>query len=422
MQASWLTGVLARRLAKSWALPGALLLGVLIALNMSVEPPWELDYPPAASASAAQKLFLIAPFCAALAAIESGRLSRAGIWRMPAARRPVIVALQSGAPALTLGAVGLASAFALASWKMTSLPRPDWRIMGIALLLIVGYVAIGHCLGRLLPAVAAAPLAGIGVFLWMVYPPSLEPLWVRHLTGAYQCCLIETQPDPGALMAPILVIAGAAFLGVSLLVRRPGAMARVGVGSLVAVSAFGLAVLLVRDLGWAAVQPREAELVCQPGAPEVCAWPERRTRLSAARPTVENVVRTLAGYRVDPPERVSEDVEDAAAWHVSLGPSGSPDFIASDLVASAIASAGECSTSVPEPGQVPGSAAAGALGALLSREVGVEAALVAQMHSSNDLQVARSIAGRTAEERRAWVARAMDLSKRCWIDPASLTS
>ena len=127
------------------------------------------------------------------------------------------IATASLAPVVLLGFLALAAALAVARLHMESAPGwPDARILASAGVVLCAHVLAGYAIGMWLPAVAAVPVVLVGDYLWNVYPPALEPLWLRHLVlPASGCCMNTSAVAPAGITAPTLMAVGLAALAVA---------------------------------------------------------------------------------------------------------------------------------------------------------------------------------------------------------------
>ncbi|WP_103500329.1 hypothetical protein [Streptomyces sp. SM14] len=306
------------------------LLGLVLLYVLAEEAGGGPDgYWTAATAKAASALMFIAPVVAACAAWEAGRLRRAGVGGGAPVRGGVRIAAASLTPVLLLGLLALAVALAGVRAQMGAAPGwPDPPILGAAVATLGGYLLVGYALGLWLPPAASLPVALVGGYLWQVYPPALEPLWLRHLTQpARGCCVSVDTVATGGVAGPVLtaVALAAVALAATTVSRHaprrgspaPAGLALVVVPALLVAAAAGAgAVRAVSDLGPDAVVARPpAEMVCTDAAAvRVCVWPEHEARLEETAQVVREAVTGLTLVGVTPPDLVTEH----------LGPSGEP--------------------------------------------------------------------------------------------------
>ena len=302
------------------------LLLVIVALYVSSDyVAGDLDgYWTAAIAKAASALIFIAPVTAACAAWEAGRLRRAKIGAGTPTRNGWQIAAATLAPVILLGFLALAAALAVAGLQMDSPPgSPDVRIIASAGVIVYAHAVVGYAVGMWLPAVAAVPVVLVGDYLWNVYPPAMEPLWLRHLTRpASGCCMNTFAADPGGIGAPALLALGLAALAIAaaaasghtprlgnLLRFVPYVGAALAATAAVATTAGGVS--LVDKLGPDAIQARPvSEQVCADSqGTRVCVWPEHAPRLTETARTVRTAVEGLRLVGVTSPDVIAESVQ-----------------------------------------------------------------------------------------------------------------
>ncbi|KMS71425.1 hypothetical protein ACM01_27095 [Streptomyces viridochromogenes] len=310
----------------------------------------DLDgYWTAATAKAVSALIFIAPVTAACAAWEAGRLRRAKVGDGTPTRNGWQIAAASLAPVMLLGFLALAAALAVVRLQMESAPGwPDVRIIAAACVILCAHVALGYAVGMWLPAVAAVPVVLVGDYLWNVYPPALEPLWLRHLTQpAFGCCSNASAVYPGAVTAPALVAVGLAALAVAAaaVCRRtprrgslPGSVPYWGAALAVVAATVttSAGVRLVDGLGPDAIEARPvSDLVCaDPRGTRVCVWPEHASRLTETARTVSTAVERLRRVGVSPPEVVTESGQRPGTGQWTVTVRQDPAFTDQDLVTS----------------------------------------------------------------------------------------
>ncbi|MFJ8599137.1 hypothetical protein ACIREM_10475 [Streptomyces shenzhenensis] len=339
--------------ANAAVLATPLLLFIVVLYVSSDYVSGDLDgYWTAATAKAASALIFITPVTAACAAWEAGRLRRAKIGDGTPTRNGWQIAGASLTPVVLLGLLALVAALAVTRLQMESAPGwPDVRIIASAAAILCAHVIAGYAIGMWLPAVAAVPVTLVGDYLWNVYPPALEPLWLRHLTRpAHGCCMNTSAVDPGGILAPVLVAVGLAGLAVAAVAasRRaprlgslpdsvPYAGAALAVVAAMATTAGGVS--LVNHLGPDAVQMRpDSDLVCTDSrGTRVCVWPEHAPRLSETARAVSAAVTRLRLVGVASPEVVTEGNQQRSRNQWTVTVRQDPSFTSEDIVAGLVA-------------------------------------------------------------------------------------
>ncbi|HSY16487.1 MAG TPA: hypothetical protein VK816_10890 [Jatrophihabitantaceae bacterium] len=278
----------------------------------------DLDgYWPSGTLRAVSALLVIAPVCAACAAWEVGRLRRGGVFDFPGVRAPGQAVLRSTWPVALLGVTGLAVSLAMVATRLRAVAgSPDLRVLGMGAAVLAGHVAVGVVLGRVLSPVVATPTCLLGSYAWLVYPPSVLPFSIRHLTGFdTDCCQTDSRIATWGVLAPAVI--GLCLVAGSVLVfatRKPRPLPFVAAGCVVT-SGVLVAVHGVRQFGVDAVQPRaERALVCGGNGPVVCVWPEHRAALPDVIQSAASVTRALAGLGIVTPSRASESTTDGTSW------------------------------------------------------------------------------------------------------------
>jgi hypothetical protein len=204
---------------------------------------------------------------------------------------------------------------AIVAWVTLDAGRPvsfESTVVAIAAATIVGWAAVGGAAGWWLRAELAIPLVVVGSYLALVYPPALEPLWLRHLTGTLgECCLPDAALDPDVVRAMVLLPLGAAVASLCLVQasRRPVFAAA---SVVVMACATALAVAMVDDLGAEPVAPRSGRVVCA-GTPEVCVWPEQSGDLDRILGVVQRTAGRWASHGLAVPTRLSPRPSDLAS-------------------------------------------------------------------------------------------------------------
>ncbi|MFC9581665.1 hypothetical protein ACFVJ8_02265 [Streptomyces yangpuensis] len=219
--------------------------------------------------------------CSAAGAWEAARLRRGRIFDQAPVRRPLAIALPVLLPVWGMGLAGLTTALLLTSQAAGALPALSHVGMIAAhAAVLAASTLLGYLLGRILPGLAAAPIAMVAGFCLIGFPVSFDPPWLRHLVAqAYDsCCEPGRVIDPAAVWSPLVLATGlcaAALLIIDPVVKAPRVLA-IGITAVASSVAFWL----VRDLGYDPVLARDSsDVVCDTaGRPTVCLWPETPDR------------------------------------------------------------------------------------------------------------------------------------------------
>lgn len=319
--------------------PGAWLAPVLIALvalyvlqyvTFAHREPYALGL----TARATTVLPLVVPICAAAAAWEGGRLRRAGLWTMPFARSPFIVALWAIAPAVlgSLLAVLVGAEIVLA---YEGIVLPDPVVMGLVLVVLSAHAAVGFGIGLRAPTVVAVPSVLVASFLWLVLPRAIEPSWLIHLSGSSidLCCATSRVLAPGVVSGLLTFAAGMAVTTAVLLTTsrlRPRLGILTALPMVVGLVSGGA---LVSDMDWDPTAPRggTATVCTQEGDPIVCVWPENQSVLTNAAEVAERAAAAWRGVGLTVPGRFAEGVSGEAAVHLNLSAYHSRDQVISAM-------------------------------------------------------------------------------------------
>ena len=292
-------------------------------------------------------LFLIATACAGVAAWDVSRLRRAGTEQWAPVRPPLQVVWTRALPSVAMGLATVLTVLVVtvggvvtgAGASLSTLGMPGWSALPplvVALAAVVGFSAVGAAAGWLLSPYVGVPLVLVGSYLWHVYPPALEPLWLRHLTGtSWQfCCLTWHDPAAGLGIASLAIPAGLALAGTVLFATRGQPVLRLAAATAIGTMAVAVAVPAAAPLDVRPTQTRAGELVCEGQAPTVCLWPEQEPLRDEITEQATALVSALRDAEVEPPERVRAPVADADPddWQVYLSHDAGADRIAEALV------------------------------------------------------------------------------------------
>ncbi|MEU3342430.1 hypothetical protein [Streptomyces sp. NPDC006668] len=338
--------------ANAAVLAAPLLLVIVLLYVFSSDVSADLDgYWTAATAKAASALMFIGPVTAACAAWEAGRLRRARIGEGTPIRNGWQIAAAALVPIVVLGVVALAVALAGARLQMQSAPGwPDARIILSAAVILCAHILAGYAVGMWLPAVAAVPVVLVGDYLWNVYPPALQPLWLRHLTQpAFGCCLDTSTADIAGITGPAVLAVGLAALAMAAaaasrhtprLGNLPTAVPYTAsaLAVIIAVATTAGSVSLVDRLGPDAIRARPAsDLVCATRqGTRVCVWPEHTSRLNETARTVSTAVNRLRVIGVSAPSVVTESRQQPTPTQWTVTVKQDPSFTRQDILSGLI--------------------------------------------------------------------------------------
>jgi len=339
-----------------WRAPATIAAGPLLIVSLlflSGDATGPSFYGVSRLAQVSSALPIIVPFCAGLAAWEGARLRMGGAFSVAPVRSELAIAGRALLPIGCLALLGIAASAAAMLSTGPSLALGDLRILIVPLAAVAGYSALAYAAGRYLPGAFAIPGAVVGSWLLIVYPVAVEPLWIRHLTGYLSsCCDLSTVPDPGAMIAPIIVAAGMCAAA-GLLVSPLAPTLRIGLAGLAVVGAVGVATTFVTDLGSEATTPRNASaLTCRGDRPRICLWPENEPVLHTTAAAASAIRDRLTASGVRVPSTVSESLEDRGKfWFVSLVPDARKRDVEAGLIMGLIPAVPACANGrAPYPG------------------------------------------------------------------------
>ncbi|MGN8553801.1 UNVERIFIED_CONTAM: hypothetical protein OHV15_14570 [Microbacterium sp. SLM126] len=298
------------RLVKSpglWLAPLALV--ILVSRIQGVEESGE-GYHTAVVLMDVSGVTFIAPLVALVAAWEGSKLRYARVLTMPRVRSvwqvacgPIAVSVVPAAAVLVL---------------FTAFDGPasgmDWAFIAGGVFTLVAWAVAGFGLGCLLLPVVSLPVAFLVSALWLILARANEPLWLRHLTGAWTgCCFMNQTLDPAALWASVITNAGIAIAGglltwaATLRVRRPAVVRGAAVLAIGTIALFGLSgAVLVLGFGCSPAQARSDATECDGGSPELCLWAEHRGINSGVRSTLDEAVHAWSTVGLSVPSRFDE--------------------------------------------------------------------------------------------------------------------
>lgn len=399
-----------------WLSPFLTLLAIAYANTLPVAT--RDPYPLALTAAGAWTVALIAPVCAACAAWEGGRLRRAGWFALPHVRPTAVVALMWLLPVLVVGFAALAAAIVVKLVGAGGVMAPDPRVLAVACAVVAAQALLGFAIGVRVPPVVAVPAVLLGGYTWIVLPIALEPLWLRHLTGAYlACCDVSTDLAPRAIAGSVVVAGGLAGTA-GLLMRRDFDAPRLVLAIAPTVLAFGVGAFLVHGLGHDPVVDRRAALACSSSLPRVCVWPEHRGHLEE--------VSEIAGQTTEAWRRVGGTVpsEFSEQRPASLPP-GARSFgisvaaargdIVVSLVQSLLPPPPPCAFARTDP--YYGARAAPYVGAWLATAVGLPPAELERRFRPAVLGTVAAVRALPLDQQRAWLERNLAALNACGVQP-----
>lgn len=295
---------------------------------------------------------------------------------------------------------------------------PDPRVLVVACAVVAAQALLGFAIGVRVPPVVAVPAVLLGGYAWIVLPIALEPLWLRHLTGAYlACCDVSTDLAPQAIAGSVVVVGG--LVGTAgLLMRRGFAALRLALAVAPTVLAFGVGAFLVHGLGHDPVVDRRAALACSSGQPRVCVWPEHRGRLEEVSTIAAQATEAWRKGGGTVPSEFSEQrpaalPPGASSFGISLA-SGRGDIVVS-LAQSLLPPPPQCAFGRTDP--YYGVKAIPYVRAWLAAAVGLPPAELEQRFRPAVLSTVAAVRALPVEQQRAWLERNLAALKACGVQP-----
>ncbi|MFD7117907.1 hypothetical protein ACFWAA_12755 [Streptomyces sp. NPDC059922] len=367
---------------------------------------------------AAQAIAVIAPAVAGAAAWEAGRHRLLGALSVTGQRRAVRRLLRAAVPVLILLLVLVIGALVVAYRAVGVSPGgAGWLAVAHLIVLSLGWLVIGWCLGLIMPRSVAAPAAGIGCWAWLSMPHATSNPWVRHLGGFIDGLSTVTDVrTPAVYVVPWGVVAGLAlaFWVLARMRRRAWAVA---VAFAVAAATFTTGRALVVDWGYQRpTSPRSVAMACTGQEPRVCVPPEYKPYAEQLRRDALAPVNKLKDAGVAVPEELRVTSAKVplkpGTWPLywSLPPLGGGQDsgqYAADLAESAVT--GTATLAGVDDCRQPGSPAA-AWAALV---LGVDSQAVQAGLPPTEWAALQKIRRLPAEEQADWFTRTAVSQKRC---------
>lgn len=301
----------------------------------------------------------------AAGALAASRLRRSGAFDRPLARRRLRVVGDVVLPVVASAAVAVAVTVWWGLVRDDALGWPGWSVVVVEGSVLVAAVCVGVAIGRRVVGWLAAALAVVVVYVALGFPPTLEPLWVRHLTGVAVggCCRIDQGLSPRVVFASVVVAVGVSACAVvvaTLPARATGRHAERGRDVILAVVALAVGVVAgaaaVGGMGPDPVAARAGGPECTVVRPGVraCVWPEHRSALADYVPVLDAVARAEAAAGLEPTTLYTEDgAAGEPAAHLFLRLESDPVTRAEDVVRALVPGAEQCLTPDGRPaGQV----------------------------------------------------------------------
>ncbi|MFI5619501.1 hypothetical protein [Streptomyces sp. NPDC051567] len=359
-----------RASAAPWVvLPALVYAGLYITANRISVP---TAYGVEAGEVVAQALPVVVGAAAAVAAWEAGRHRLLGAFPATAARGAPRQFVWAVTPVVALQAVLLAVSFLLAAKTVGALPSgaAGWLGVAHAVVLPLGWTAIGWRLGHILPRSLAAPVAGIGGWMFLSFPQGMANPWLRHLGGFIDGFSSPTDTrSPLAYLVPWAVLCGLVLaFWLPALVRQRVPAISLGFALVIATILLGRGA--VAD--WGYFRPSDARIVtpvCAGETPRVCLPPEYASYTDGIRKDLTEPLTKLRDAGVPMPRELlltssKEPLKPGVwplIWSLPLADGqADPDSFRADLAESAVTGTSVSAGVTPcrRPGSMPAAWAA----------------------------------------------------------------
>ncbi|MEE1751203.1 DUF7224 domain-containing protein [Streptomyces sp. SP18CS02] len=391
---------------------------VFILVGMSDVAHWTTrGYWPSVTGNSTYSLPFLLTGCAGLAAWEGARLTRGRVFTQPAVRSPLVITGYILLPVLVAGVIAmLAALFLSASGAGAGLGLPDFRMLGVELLLLLANILAGYLVGRRWPAAFSVPLVLVGAFFVSAYPRSWSIMWIRNLVGSgmAECCSIDQVIDPRTLWSAAAFATGLVLACVLVIVFRTSKAAVAGSLALI-VAGTVMGAHFARDLGASPVQGRpDEELSCQAsGRFRVCLWPEVRNQ-AMIRSEAAGIAGRLSAAGVPMHETFTMSLRpEASEAKLGIAPDARPDEVSAGVVTGVLPSPPAC---VAE-GRYPGGEAEAPLAAWLLLTSGSAVETARAMAGSEAAGMAEKVRQLPQSVQLDWYKRNAEAMRSCSMRP-----
>ncbi|RMI34769.1 hypothetical protein [Streptomyces triticirhizae] len=249
---------------------------------------------------------------AALGAWESGRLRRAAVWELAPARSRYLVAAQVLLPVVGLGWLMLCLLVTLALARAGVVPTPvSLGPLVLGLVLCGAHAVVGFAVGLRAPAVVAAPVLAVLVWLVVATSRATDVPWRRYTLGQYGVTLeFGETATVGSLVAQALPTVALA-LAVAALWLPLRQLLAAALALTVLVAGAGVAHAMTRDWTTDPLRIDAAPMTCAGQAPRVCMPEATVGDIEAVRTEVVGALDALVALGIaEPPGTVTDSLTD----------------------------------------------------------------------------------------------------------------
>lgn len=290
---------------RNWAVWMMPITGLVVATWNNIQLPFFDHYPYWMAAQKTGALIILGMVTCLAGAAEGAWQRRGKLNGRPAVRgflaRFGLPVVMTWLPTALLLVIGVAAVGGITAWQL-------WLT---SLASLFAWTCLGMALGALLRPVIALPVSVLAAFGWFAFTPAIEPPWPRHLSGTWDgCCTTSSVPNVSVVAGVLLVAAGLCLTSAGLLWawvhNRKPLIGWAAAMVIPLVATFAAAGVLTHDIGYTPTQPRSDQVVCWPGDPEICMWPERRPYGESDGRDLRTITDHWSKLGVHIPKRLSE--------------------------------------------------------------------------------------------------------------------
>lgn len=175
-------------------------------------------------------------------------------------------------------------------------PLPHWIPAVHSVCFTPGVMILAFAGGLFVRSRLAVPLAILIPYFVIGFAPAVDWSWYRHLFTATGCCSYTMQLDPRVVIATWVTYVVCGLMGLVLVIQRgrsavvaPVTWGAAGVGA----TAIAAVTVLVWDVGYSAVVPRQGAQICENhesangGSYSICLWPENNAARGEAAAMID---------------------------------------------------------------------------------------------------------------------------------------
>jgi hypothetical protein len=274
---------------------------------------WPVPWAPTLVATAIDYVYALAyALVAAVAAWQSARMKEAAVWQLAPHRPKWRIIATALAPAVGLGWLMFFVAVTAAFVQHPT--APTWNSLPplfLGMSLTVVYAVIGFTVGRWVSPLLAVPVLLSVVYIAVAYPDSLEPFYLRHMSGEYFTELGYAESATWSSMLAAFLPAAGVAVAAALTWTRLHVLLR----TLLAVVIIPVTTVSSYEIvkGWDAnpsINVDAGPVVCRGNAPRVCMPKRTDGHLDDVAREVDRTYTVFLRYGVvtSAPRTVRDDI------------------------------------------------------------------------------------------------------------------